>query len=52
MQRSHDTEEAIRLAVVNAITAAAKKKFESVNDRLFENLAERARDKKVRMQIF
>uniref|UniRef100_A0A914XK15 Uncharacterized protein n=2 Tax=Plectus sambesii TaxID=2011161 RepID=A0A914XK15_9BILA len=50
MQRSHDTEESIRLAVVVAITAAAKKKFESVNDRLFENLAERARDKKPKVR--
>ena len=46
-QRQHDSDESVRMDVVQAIVGAAKKELRNVSDDLLECVKERTLDKKV-----
>ena len=52
VQRQHDSDELVRLDVVQAIVGASKREFSHVTDDLLECVKERMLDKKVILIAF
>ena len=50
-QRQHDPDENVRMDVVQAIVAAAKRELNNVSDGLIEAVKERTLDKKVVLEF-